>query len=410
MRSNARRGTMTLLAGLLLISVLSLGATTAGAVQTIKVAGLAPEASFPGAQVGAEAYFKYINSTNYLKGVKIQFVTMANDDQDPATALTDVRQLVTQDSVFAIVPDLSTVNPGTYLKEEKIPYVGWAIDGTYCSTSPSTSIWGFGYSGCVVPSNPPIMPDNYGQLYAYVKGKTGLAHPTLAMFSNDDASGETSVKLQSVEMNGVGFKVVYNKAPVPITATDYTPYVEALLSSASGKQPDVIVCQLTAQCIPIWTALKNDGFSGTFYTPLGPISALASALAGTVTVAYYNTSPNPGLTDLENQLNAFSPGTQPTGYANVPAYFGAAMFVQAVHIVQTKKQAITPTNVQKALSTITFKIPGLVGPVKYPASTVLSSPGCSQLVAYTGGTTKALYPYTCNYKTFKVTAKAESAS
>jgi hypothetical protein len=230
------------------------------------------------------------------------------------------------------------------------------------------------------------------------------------MFSNDDASGETSVKLQSVEMNGVGFKVVYNKAPVPITATDYTPYVEALLSSASGKQPDVIVCQLTAQCIPIWTALKNDGFSGTFYTPLGPISALASALAGTVTVAYYNTSPNPGLTDLENQLNAFSPGTQPTGYANVPAYFGAAMFVQAVHIVQTKKQAITPTNVQKALSTITFKIPGLVGPVKYPASTVLSSPGCSQLVAYTGGTTKALYPYTCNYKTFKVTAKAESAS
>ena len=81
-----------------------------------------------------------------------------------------------------------------------------------------------------------------------------------------------------------------------------------------------------------------------------------------------------------------------------------------MHKVQTKKQAITPQNVQKALSTITWSIPGLAGPITYPASSVAGTPFCTEFLGYTGGTTKMLYPYSCSTKVFRVTPQAEKVS
>ena len=129
---------------------------------TIKVAGIGGLAQFAGAEIGAEARFKRANDTNELNGIKIQFVEMADDKQDPATGTSEIRRLVTQDQVFAIVPDLSTVNPGPYLNAQHVPYVGYAFDNSYCSPTPTTSLYGFGFNGCVVPANPPAMPDQYG--------------------------------------------------------------------------------------------------------------------------------------------------------------------------------------------------------------------------------------------------------
>ncbi len=151
---------------------------------------------------------------------------------------------------------------------------------------------------------------------------------------------------------GAGFTVVYNQAKVPVTASDYTPYVQQLLTSNGGKQPQAIACQLTAQCIPMWTALKNAGYTGSYWTPLGAIAALDSSMQGTVTIATFNNEPSPGLTAMENAMNAVVPGTQLTSYSNVPSYLDTAMFATAVHTVQAKKQAITPENVRKVLSTI----------------------------------------------------------
>jgi ABC-type branched-subunit amino acid transport system substrate-binding protein len=330
-----------------------------------------------------------------------------NDAQDPATALSAVRQLVNQYQVFAIVPDLSPVNPGNYLKSQQILYVGGGFDYTYCSTSVTTSLWGYSVGGCLVPSNPPVMSDTYHELHTYVTTKTGSAHPTFALFSNDDASGANSVKLNTVSAKGAGFNVVYAKANVPVSASDYTPYVQQLLTSNNGKQPQAIACQEAAQCIPMWTALKNAGFTGTYSTPLGAVAALGSAMEGTVTTSTFNNEPSPQLTGLENALNAVVPGTQLTGYSNVPSYFATDMFATAVHTVQAEKKAITPANVRKVLSTMKWSIPGLVGPIQYPASSVTGTPYCTELLAYTGGTTHMVYPYTCSYKVFKVTAQAE---
>ena len=261
--------------------------------KTITVGGIWSTANFAGAQVGAEAYFKQINKTNYLHGYKIKFAGYVNDGQDPATALSGVRQLVTQYKVFAIVPDLSAVNPGSYLKAQKILYVGGGFDYSYCANKVTTSLWGYSVGGCLVPSAPPVMSNTYRQFYTYVSAKTGSAHPTMALFSNDNASGSNSAKLATVSAKGAGFNVVYNKAAVPTTASDYTPYVQQLLSSNNGKQPQAIGCQLTEQCIPMWSALKNAGYTGSYWTPLGQIAALDSIMQGTVTTTTYNNAAQP---------------------------------------------------------------------------------------------------------------------
>jgi ABC-type branched-subunit amino acid transport system substrate-binding protein len=417
MRRKIRVGAGIVLSVLLSATAMGLTTAQAGAAtvrgfdgKTITIGGMWGTANFSGAQVGAEGYIKQINQTNYLHGIKLKFAGFVNDNNDPATALSGVRQLVNQYGVFAVVPDLSAVNPGTYLASQKILYVGGGFDYSYCSNTVTTSLWGYSAGGCLVPQNPPVVPSVYGQFYNYVKAKTGSAHPTMAVFSNDNASGSNSAKTSTVAAKGAGFNVVYNKASIPTTASDYTPYVQQLMTANNGKQPQAIGCQLTAQCIPMWTALKNAGYTGSYWSPLGPIPALYSSMQGTVTIATYNNATNPGLTAMQNAMNSVVPGTQLASYSNVPSYIDTAMFATAVHTVQAKKLPITPANVRKVLSTIKWGIPNLVGPISYPASTVAGTPYCTEFLAYTGGSAQQVYPYSCNYKVFKVTPAAEKAS
>jgi ABC-type branched-subunit amino acid transport system substrate-binding protein len=418
MRRKVRVGAGILFSVLLSATAIGVTTTRSGAATTVRgfdgktitIGGIWGTANFAGAQVGAEGYVKQINQTNYLHGIKLKFAGFVNDDNDPATALSGVRQLINQYQVFAIVPDLSAVNPGTYLTSQKILYVGGGFDFSYCSNTVTTSLWGYSAGGCLVPQSPPVMPNTYGQYYSYVKAKTGSAHPTMALFSNDNASGSNSAKLSTVSAKGAGFTVVYNKAQVPTTASDYTPYVQQLMTSNKGKQPQAIACQLTAQCIPMWTALKNAGYTGSYWTPLGAIAALNASMQGTVTIATFNNAPSAGLTAMQNAMNSIVPNTGLTSYSNVPSYIDTAMFATAVHTVQAKKLPITPANVRKVLSTIKWGIPNLVGPISYPASTVAGTPYCTEFLAYTGGSTQQVYPYTCNHKVFKVTPAAEKAS
>jgi len=371
---------------------------------TIKVAGIEDVSQFSGAEIGAEARFKRANDTNELKGIKIQFVEVANDKLDPSTATSEARRLVTEDQVFAIVPDLSAVNPGPYLNAQHVPYVGYAFDATYCSPAPTTSLSGFGDDGCLGPTNPPGMPDEYGELYRYVSGKTHTAHPSMVVFSTDDQSGRNTVKFQASAAEGAGFNVVSAHASLPTVTSDYTPYVQQWLTADAGQQPDVINCETAAQCVPAWAAVKAAGYKGTFQQSLGNVDVLAKAMAGSVTYTSFNTAPNAGLTQMEADLQAFKPGTKPVGYSNVAAYFAADMFIQALKKVG---RDVTPEAVQKALATQTWQIPGLAGPTQYPASTAIPTQLCQELLqtAPDGSGYTILAPFSCSSKTYKLDPK-----
>ncbi len=78
---------------------------------TITVAGLGIKSQLGGAETGAQARIKRFNDTNEIKGVKIDYTELAEDKNDPATALSEARRLVTQTGIFAMVGEISTVSP-----------------------------------------------------------------------------------------------------------------------------------------------------------------------------------------------------------------------------------------------------------------------------------------------------------
>jgi ABC-type branched-subunit amino acid transport system substrate-binding protein len=374
--------------------------------KTIKLGGIGFAANFRGADIGTKARLKRANDTNEIPGVKLQYTEFADDKEDPAVATSEVRRLVEQVGVFALVPDLSPVNPGPYLNQQHVPYVGFAFDGTYCSPTPTTSLYGFGFNGCVIPPAPKVVPDSYPQEFQYVTKKTGKAHPTITIISGDVESGKVAAKSQASGAQGAGFKVVYAKGNVPATTSDYSPYIAQWLTSDGGKQPDLIQCLLATQCLPVWDALQAAGYKGTFQSPLG-IDIFVKTLSGTISTSFFNIAPNPGLTQMKADFAAAgAPATTPI--FSEETYFAADMFLQALKTVVKKSgvKGVTPEAVQKVLATQTWQISGLVGPTKYPASTAAPTPTCGELITSSGTAPwTVVYPYACSSKQFKIDPK-----
>ena len=388
-------------------STSSSGSVKSYSGDVIKVGGFFSTAQFAGSDIGAEARFDRANKEDQLGGARIEYVGTTNDPFDPASSLSALRQMVGEQGIQAIVPDLSPFNNGQFLASSKIPYVGYAFDDTYCTTSVSEPVWGFGYNGCLVPNNPPYLPDAYVSAYKFFSGKLGIAHPTLAVVSGDLQSGQLAAKFQASAAVGDGFKVVYAQGSLPQTVSDYTPYVQRWLTSAGGGQPNVIVCLEAAQCIPIFAALQAGGFKGSFYDTLGDVPVLAKSLAGTFSSTFYNPEPGAAYTQMADDINAFKPGTTLTPYSVIPAYLAADMFVSAVQQVEKQGKVLNATDLQIALDHQTWQDGTLAGPLEYPQSAVSPTPSCAALVQYAsdGSGAHVVEPYSCSYKTFPVDSK-----
>jgi ABC-type branched-subunit amino acid transport system substrate-binding protein len=373
---------------------------------TITVAGLGITAQVPGADAGIKARVQRFNDTNEIPGIKLKYAEYANSGQDPATALSEARRLVSSDNAFAIVGDTSQNNPGAYLKQQKVPYFGWAFDNTYCSnsSSASTDVWGFGWNGCLIPDNPKVMPDAGAQLYAYVKQQTGKAHPTLAMFSNSTQSGKNSVSTQAFAYAGAGFNVVMKSGLLPLPPiSDYTPYAQQVLTADGGKAPDAVVCLLSTDCINMWGLMKANGYKGTYQSPLYS-DLLLQPMQGSVASIQFvalNES-NASINQINSDVKAVAP-KQAVDTGVLTGYWTTDEFIQALKTVdKAGKDFISPENVQKAAAVQTWQMPGLVGPVQYPAATLKSTPACTSIVLDTGTEWKTVVPYKCSSKGWPV--------
>jgi ABC-type branched-subunit amino acid transport system substrate-binding protein len=373
---------------------------------TITLAGLGITAQFPGTDSGIKARVQRFNDTNEIPGIKLKYVEYANSGQDPATALSESRRLVSSDNAFAIVGDTSQNNPGTYFKQQQVPYFGYAFDNTYCSSSdsPSTDVWGFGWGGCLIPSNPKAMPDAGSQLYTYVKQQTGKDHPTLALFANSTQSGKNAVSTSAVAYAGAGFDVVMKSGLLPLPPiSDYTPYVQQVMTADGGKAPDAVVCLLSTDCISMWSLMKAQGYKGTFQSPLYSDLLLKPMQGSVASLQFVALNiPGPAINQINADVKAVAP-KQAIDTGVLTGYWTTDMFIQALKTVEKAgKQYISPANVQKAAAVQTWQMQGLVGPVQYPASTLRSTPACTSIVLDTGTEWKTVVPYKCSTKIFPV--------
>jgi ABC-type branched-subunit amino acid transport system substrate-binding protein len=396
------------LAATTLVAV-TVGSAGAGNVRgfdgtTITVASLGIKSQFPNADVGARARIERFNNDNEIKGVKIEYAEYADDKQDQATALSETRRLVTQVGVFAIVGDLSQFNAGDYLNQQHVPYFGWGFDNSYCSAKPDPSLYGFGWTGCVLNSETNVIPDAGSNFYKYVSETTGKKRPTIALFGNDTNSSKISIEDSTIAYTRAGFKVVAgeNELPLPPIA-DYTPFAQSLLTSDDGGQPDAIYCLLAVDCIPMYDKIKSGGYEGIYLSAVfSPL--VVRQMEGSVATTFFvpPDQSTAGLDQLREDVNAIEPGAGDNIDSGLAAaYSSTDMFITALKKVAKKgKSAITPEAVQKAAMHQRWEIEGLVGPLGYPASTVRAKPYCTGLVSSDGTTWSQVQPYSCTSKQF----------
>src|SRR5262249_1996310 len=128
---------------------------------------------------GATAYFQYVNAKGGVNGRTITY-KVYDDGYDPAKAVPLVRQLVTQDNVFAVFNELGTpVNLATrdYLNQEKVP-------DSFVATG--SSHWGADYK--LYPYTIGYQPDYVSEGKIYAKDIL-KSHPTAKigiLYQNDD--------------------------------------------------------------------------------------------------------------------------------------------------------------------------------------------------------------------------------
>jgi ABC-type branched-subunit amino acid transport system substrate-binding protein len=374
--------------------------------KTITVASFGVVDQFTNVPIGAQARIKRFNDTNEIKGVKIDWTEFADDKLSPDTALSEQRRLVTQVGVFAIVGDVSRLN-GTYFQRQHVPYYGWAFDNSYCSSKIDKSIYGFGYSGCLVNATPSVVGNSGVADYKYVSEKTGKKNPTIVLFGTDSPAGRSANKTNSVAMEGVGFKVVgtYSDMPDAQPPTDFSPYGQTLLRSDNGNAPDAMLCLTATACIGMYSYLQANGYKGTYISSLY-YTILAKALSGSsANTDFVPFSENtPGQVQFKKDVDAFQAGASAKAdSAMVTAYMSTDMFIQALKKVAKKgKSNITPENVQKASMNQTWSINGLAGPTIYPNSTVTSFPRCVALVQSNGTAWSTTVPFSCSKKLYPI--------
>jgi len=366
---------------------------------SIKVSGLGYSAFYEEAGKAAKARFDAANKNNEIPGGrKIDYIGFTDDKSSGDTNLSESRRLVTEEQVFGIAPVLSPAfqTAGAFLNQSKVPTIGWGISSAFCDSS---NKYIFGFTGCLVP-DPPTYPGNtWGELMnQYFKNQgvsTGAKGKTAAIIADNNDSGKSGVEVISATAEAVGMKVVYAEAAMPAppaTVSDFTPYVQDMLTSNNGKQPDVVFLVVAPSNVyGLGPALTQAGFTGVDTNAVAYAPSFAGLTKGWQAFTQFATpeSTSSEMQQINQTLQAA--GITNVGQPGLAGYFAADMFVQ---ILKKVGKDLTPEKFQAVAAKFKYQIPNVVGPTVYPAGFKAGSP-CGQLAESNGSTYKVTADFAC---------------
>jgi branched-chain amino acid transport system substrate-binding protein len=353
------------------------------------------------AELGAQARFTRANDAGGVNGRKIKYLGAADNHLDPAQDLPTVKKIIQQDKAFAVVPLVSPVlaTGGQYLVQNKIPFFGWAIAPSFCNND-----YGFGFSGCLVPSekDDEVSTASAGLMDKLLGQQDGTGK-SVALISEDSTSGVFGIKVIQAAFVADKWKVTYAKASISAASptTDYSPFTQAILSSNGGKAPDVVFHVTTApNVLGLEAALNNAGFKGpqenaTTYAPsyLATAQTRATLEGGYVFLQYGSFQGNGEaskqmLTDVQKVDPTVKELTQDIAIG----YYSADIFI---HGLEKAGKTLSRAALVKALNDdSSYEVPGGLGKISFPAAHKNSVP-CGSLVQIKGGKYIEKVPLTC---------------
>ncbi|MCZ7531418.1 MAG: ABC transporter substrate-binding protein [Acidimicrobiia bacterium] len=278
-----------------------------------------------------------------------------------------------REEVFAITPMVTAAASGSvdFLLDENVPFFGWGIDPAFCGNE-----IGFGFTGCVTDPN---LQKGSNALGTVLKENfDGDSDKTVSIIGDDSDSGKGGLRLLTASLEDVGFTVPFAEATIPAppaTTSDFTPFVNDLMTSDDGGEPDVILVQLSnLDAAGLAGALKAAGFEGLIITPLYSPLLLGSeqaasdldATATLVQIQPYEVEPKPeALQQMLDDVEAVSPG-ESLGLGLAAGYWAVDMFLSILEA--TGEDLTVETFLQTANDDFGWEAEGVIGPSSWPTN------------------------------------------
>ncbi len=370
----------------------------------ITVAGLGPNNPYKqfGGDSGAMARFKVENDNGGVNGRTINYLGWTDDGNSADTNLQETRRLIQQEGVAALVPVMTPwfVEGANFAEQQGIPSFGWGIAPGFCETE-----FAFGFSGCLVPAPPvKIASNTWGSLideYFQSQGEEqGAEGKTAAVIAEDNDSGKSGVKVIAATAKAVDMDVVYEEASMPAAeggtpVSDFSPYINDIMTSADGGPPDVVFAVISQNnLLGFAPALDAAGFEGmqtnaVLYSPLA-----AATIKDDFVLTQFATpeaaDTTPAVQEFLDAMEEVAPG-EPINQPAIAGYIAADMFIQAL---KKAGKNPTPESIQKAAAKMTYAIEGMVGPTKYPKGFKQGTP-CGQLAQSDGEAFSVASAFAC---------------
>lgn len=311
----------------------------------------------------ANAWVKWTNTHGGINGHPVQ-LTLLDDTGDATTSLSELKQLVQQDHVMAIIGSNSPVATawGTYIAQKKVPVIG----GT-SAFFPGEGNYFFPAALGAVEAAP------IGVQLASRVGAKKLAW----LYSPGFGDPSEMTKLADAA------HLPLYQAEVAVTAPDYT--APCLAVKASGADLVAVASSGTALEAIAKTCVQN-GYTGAFLAPGNADPSWSSdpglSKARIYSIDYtwpFQDQTTPGQVSYFQALNKYAPGALSSPEYNEYVqilWAGMQMFAAAAKAANIGPGS-TPADLVNGLYSLHDEtLGGLIGPVTYHRSDVSHADGC----------------------------------
>ncbi|MDI3472580.1 MAG: branched-chain amino acid transport system substrate-binding protein [Thermotogaceae bacterium] len=272
-----------------------------------------------GMSKGMKAYFNWVNDNGGVYGRKIELI-IADDQLNPSKTVVEVKRLVEQDKVFAIVGGLGTYGclaVMDYLNENQVPFVYQGSGVSALVEPPKKYIFG-------------VQPDYTleGQLIAKFLVENMNKKKIAVLYMNNDIGkeGQQAIRKRLDKYNmKPSLEIPYNPAE-----TDYSPLMAKLLST----NPDsIVIYGLITDTLRWIKTIRDYGLDTTIVTIYPNADPALVSLGGKYVEGVILTGwvpiPTEDNPDYTKDYNKFLEIYQKTYPEEIPSSYAAAGFIAA---------------------------------------------------------------------------------
>src|SRR5713226_1696511 len=287
---------------------------------------------------GAQAYFNYINAKGGVFGKKFKLVAQLDDQSRASQNVTEIRSLVEEKKVFAVLPVITQIFAGApYLAQKGVPTFGWNINAEW-NDGPNL----FGEKGSYLCFTCPQFSPAYIAQQIGAKNVAILAYT--APQSAQCASG------MEAGFRKYGMNVILNDSSLAFGFQDLGSDVDTMRSK--GVQ-FVGTCMDIAGEVNVAKALRRAGLNNVkFYAPQGydpgTLAKYGKDLNGIYFsidfVPFENPKLSPGLATFEAQMKKLG---KPVNELALAGWIDADMLYKAIKTAGanfTQKSVIDAVN------------------------------------------------------------------